>query len=389
MHTACYEGRYSYVAAKLLSSFTKYTRRNGQGRTLLHEACRGGHADVVKLLLTHRTFDVNATDKTHQVPLGYAIEGEHVQTVDVLLEHKACLSYVNDITLRRIYDNMDYIPILSKHGLLEYRHLAWVTRQQQLDLLPYFNPEFAKRYDLTEIIKDCDSAEMVRFFINLKCSFRYNAVIGYMLRYWRKIGAVIELLNHTAEGPICLSDRDFNQICEASRFDALEVAFKMGVRLTRYMIRVLADFDVPSSLLQAVVPMVSKPSFHGPELPDGTTLLQTIALTGSHRITKWLVKTVQVDVGRRNHHGQTPLDMVVGTRYVEWCKPGATLNDIAKTLIVYGSPVDSQKPLAVRRFYEEYRNRVYWDWIRLRTPALFDRLYAPLLGRIQSFMFLV
>lgn len=72
----------------LLKGGAKVTVRDAAGRTPLHLAAKGAHADVLKSLILHDA-DVNATDDAGATPLDLARDGGHQQVVDLLLRHGA------------------------------------------------------------------------------------------------------------------------------------------------------------------------------------------------------------------------------------------------------------------------------------------------------------
>ena len=57
-------------------------------QTILHDACRSGHIDVVEELLSHPKIDPNIQGRSGYTPLNIACGRGHVRVVKALLRHR-------------------------------------------------------------------------------------------------------------------------------------------------------------------------------------------------------------------------------------------------------------------------------------------------------------
>ena len=78
-----------YKVEQLLSQGAKVDsrRREQGGMTPLHLAAQQGHAYVVEVLLDNDA-DVNILDWDMKLPVAYAIEGDHIETVKVFVDRR-------------------------------------------------------------------------------------------------------------------------------------------------------------------------------------------------------------------------------------------------------------------------------------------------------------
>jgi ankyrin repeat protein len=86
----------------------------------LHHASRGGHLEVVRVLLEHRAY-ATPQDKDEQTPLHHASERGHLEVVRVLLDHGTNATAPDkngwtpsDLAFRNGYTEVTYI--LLEHG---------------------------------------------------------------------------------------------------------------------------------------------------------------------------------------------------------------------------------------------------------------------------------
>ena len=109
-------GQFSYTPAKLLYFNFSYdwrkelenslnislgidiyykSYRNEDNQTPLHLAARGGHQEMVELLVSKHHAEVDARDKQDRTPLHWAAVTGHSDVVTTLLQHKADLTAVS------------------------------------------------------------------------------------------------------------------------------------------------------------------------------------------------------------------------------------------------------------------------------------------------------
>jgi len=89
LHAAASLGIVEIVAALLAKKGWDINATDTMGRTALAWAARGGHADVVEILLQLKDIDPNAADTKHgQTPLWWAAEGGHEKVLKFLLERE-------------------------------------------------------------------------------------------------------------------------------------------------------------------------------------------------------------------------------------------------------------------------------------------------------------
>ncbi|XP_067648837.1 serine/threonine-protein phosphatase 6 regulatory ankyrin repeat subunit C-like [Haliotis asinina] len=72
------------------------SQRNVDHDTVLHWACRGGHLDMVKYLLSQCSVDINSRGKDGQNPLMAAVLCRHTDVSQLLMSMGANLSHVDD-----------------------------------------------------------------------------------------------------------------------------------------------------------------------------------------------------------------------------------------------------------------------------------------------------
>uniref|UniRef100_A0A1X7SSD6 Uncharacterized protein n=1 Tax=Amphimedon queenslandica TaxID=400682 RepID=A0A1X7SSD6_AMPQE len=68
--------------------------------TPLHCASQTGNADIIKLLITKGSADVNAVDKDNSTPLFIAVKSGSIEAVDILLTNGARTDVVSKLQLQ-------------------------------------------------------------------------------------------------------------------------------------------------------------------------------------------------------------------------------------------------------------------------------------------------
>lgn len=98
------------------------------GGIALHIAVRGGHFEVVKLLLEHKGFDVDADDNEGWTPLYHAAEYGHPKMIKQLVASKARIPSQSIIgtTPLHIAARESYLPFV--------RFLVSVTRKAKANM---------------------------------------------------------------------------------------------------------------------------------------------------------------------------------------------------------------------------------------------------------------
>lgn len=89
------------------------------GNTALSRACRGGHTECVKLLISQRMIDPNVCNEKMQFPLHFGAFKKHEETVKVLLESGKCNTLVKDRKGRTPVEDTSVQDI--KDMILRYR----------------------------------------------------------------------------------------------------------------------------------------------------------------------------------------------------------------------------------------------------------------------------
>ena len=94
---------------------------------LLTIACSQGHCEVAEFLMIHGSADVNAIDINGMYPLFAAVNGNHPQMVGLLLQHGANVN-VEDargqtpLHIAASFGHMGVVHVLMFHGNLEINH---------------------------------------------------------------------------------------------------------------------------------------------------------------------------------------------------------------------------------------------------------------------------
>ncbi|XP_063412640.1 uncharacterized protein LOC134695346 [Mytilus trossulus] len=93
LYVACARGHTDTVEL-LLKNGADFNQCNTQDESPLYAACGGGHKDAVNMLL-EKDADVNQTDATDCSPLYVACRGGHIHIVQLLLQKKADVNHCN------------------------------------------------------------------------------------------------------------------------------------------------------------------------------------------------------------------------------------------------------------------------------------------------------
>ncbi|XP_067661560.1 ankyrin repeat domain-containing protein 50-like [Haliotis asinina] len=106
---AAYHGHNEVI--KLLINHTADLSISGKGGdNILHIACQSGHTDVVQYLLSLNSLDINSRGWKKRTPVMLAAKGGHKEVIELLINHRADLS-----TIDKVGNNILHIACESGH----------------------------------------------------------------------------------------------------------------------------------------------------------------------------------------------------------------------------------------------------------------------------------
>jgi hypothetical protein len=122
------------------------------GMRALHLAARGGHEDIVGLLVKEYTADLNALNDVKDTPLHCACRMGQIRTVDILLKRKALVNLQNAKGMTALHDaasqgHVKCVASLLKHGAnanVKDRQgdtpLDVILERKQVAVIPFLAP---------------------------------------------------------------------------------------------------------------------------------------------------------------------------------------------------------------------------------------------------------
>ncbi|XP_067648871.1 ankyrin repeat domain-containing protein 50-like [Haliotis asinina] len=272
---------YRDVAEFLVSIGSNVSQVNDDGNNALHFACRGGHLDVVKYLLSHTSVDINRNGNMGRTPLMVAVIYGYRDVCELLMQNGADVSHVDD--------NGDNVLHLACKG-------------GQMDVVKYLLSQAS--VDINTRGKGALTPLMVAV------TYGHNDVFKFLMRNGANASQVDDYGNNVLH--LACRSREMDVVKYLLSQTSVDINRKGDKGRTPLMVAVIYKYrDVFEFLMQngADVSQVDD---------KGDNVLHCACLHGQLGVVKHLLSQTNIEINRRGKDGRTPLMVAViqGLRYV-------------------------------------------------------------------------